>query len=308
MFQDPVKAQYTRSDAEDLILPEELADPIGDHAHTPVKGVVHRHRDRVLLKISNICADYCRYCFRKEMIGPGSEGLKNSELDAALEYIRTHEEIWEVILTGGDPLMWSAEKLSALLDALEEIAHVRVVRIHTRAVISKPSMMSAALEKALTRDTPLYIALHINHPAELSEDVRAVVRALGRTGAVLLSQSVLLNGINNDVDVLEALYREFVALKIKPYYLHHPDYAPGTSHFRLPLAEGMALMAQLQGRLSGIAVPSYMLDIPGGYGKVPVNDTYICALGDGVYSVRDMQGRTHLYPPRAAIVTGKEAA
>lgn len=294
----PLALQYERQEAEDLILPEEHPDPIGDAAHSPVKGIVHRYPDRALLKISHVCALYCRYCFRKEKIGPGSESLRPGELEKALDYIRRTPSIWEVILTGGDPLVLSPAKLSAALDALEEIAHVKIIRIHTRAPLSRPAMVTKELCRVLTRKKPLYIALHVNHAQELTRDVRACLQKLDRTGAVLLSQSVLLRGVNDDAAVLEDLFRELVALKIKPYYLHHPDMAPGTSHFRLSIAEGQDIVRQLLGRVSGLCRPAYMLDIPGGYGKIPLEPCYIKNLEKGAFLLEDYRGAHHAYPPK----------
>ena len=295
---DPVALQYERQDAEDLTLSEEDTDPIGDDVHSPVKGIVHRYPDRVLLKISNICAVYCRYCFRKEMIGPGSDGLRRDDTEKALDYIRHTPEIWEVILTGGDPLILSPEKLGRVLDALEEIEHVKIIRIHTRVPLHRPDMITQEMARVLTREKPVYIAVHVNHVQELTQDVRTALKTLDGTGAVLLSQSVLLRGVNDNAQVLEDLFRALVGLKVKPYYLHHPDMVPGTAHFRLSIAEGQEIVRQLLGRVSGLCRPAYMLDIPGGYGKIPLESCYVEDLQNGTYGVRDYKGCTHSYPPQ----------
>lgn len=274
----------------------ESNDPIGDAPHAPVKGIVHRYPDRVLLKAANVCAVYCRYCFRREMIGPDNKGLDAGELEGAISYIKQHREIWEVILTGGDPLVLSAKNLSEILRELEGIDHVHVIRIHTRIPIADPNRIKPALIEALKNLTkPCYIALHINHKDEITPDVQTVCAKLHEAGCTLLSQSVLLKDINDDADILEELLRALIGMNIKPYYLHHPDKAKGTSHFRLPLKRGMAIYQQLLGRMSGICQPSYMLDIPGGFGKIPVNHSYVEQTDKGRYIISDYNGNKHSY-------------
>ncbi len=302
---DPVAKQYIPQDQELKILPEENHDPIGDDRHSPVKGIVHRYPDRVLIKLSNVCAVYCRYCFRREMVGPGEGVLTPGELSDALDYIRANTEIWEVILTGGDPLMVSPRMLQQIMDALEDIQHVQVIRIHSRIPIAAPNKITDALCAALTRQKVVYMAVHINHANEITPEVELALSKLHKAGCVLLSQSVLLKGVNDSAETLETLFRKLITLRVKPYYLHHPDFAPGTSHFRLSIKEGQAIMRKLLGRVSGICQPHYMLDIPGGDGKVPINPCYIEALKDGTtYSIEDYKGRNHLYPPQT---TDKDA-
>ncbi len=290
-----IARQYIPSAEEAIIAPDELSDPIGDEAHSPVKGIVHRYPDRALYKITNICAVYCRYCFRKDMIGVNADHLKADDHKEALAYLQNTPQIWEVILTGGDPLVLSAKKLRATLDELENIPHIQVLRIHTRLPLSNPQAITNELCEALTRNKALYIALHINHADELTPEVITAIKKLHKTGAVLLSQSVLLKGVNDNAETLEQLFRALVALKIKPYYLHHADYAKGTSHFRTTIAEGQAIMRDLQGRISGLCQPHYMLDIPGGHGKIPLTPPYIAPLENGAYEVTDYQRQKHTY-------------
>lgn len=295
---DPVARQYVPQIQELQILPEEMPDPIGDAVHTPVRGIVHRYPDRVLLSPVSVCAVYCRYCFRREKVGKAEGVLKPDERKAALDYIRSHPEIWEVILTGGDPLVLSPRQLGEIMEALAGIAHVKVVRIHSRVPAADPARVTEALTQAMKQaGKPVYLAVHINHAQEITDEVRAALDRLHRAGINLLSQSVLLRGVNDDAAILEALFRSLVEMNVKPYYLHHPDLAPGTSHFRLPIAEGQAIMRQLQGRLSGIALPTYMLDIPGGMGKIPLTPCYIEALEEGGYMAEDYQGGRHIYAP-----------
>ncbi len=288
---DPIARQFVPAADELIVSPDELADPIGDEAHSPVKGIVHRYPDRVLLKPLHACPVYCRFCFRREQVGPGGEMLNPEELEAALAYISGNPAIWEVILTGGDPLMLSPRRLGAILDALEAIPHVATLRIHSRVPVVDPGRITPGLLAVLDRRKPLWIAVHSNHPRELTETARAACRALVRAGATLLGQTVLLRGVNDDPAVLEALFRAMVAERIKPYYLHHPDLAPGTAHFRLSIAEGRAIVRSLRGRLSGLAQPTYVLDIPGGAGKVPIGPDMLEPGG-----VRDPAGRLHVYP------------
>ena len=292
---DPVARQYLPRIEELKILPQESTDPIGDDAHSPVKGIVHRYPDRVLFKLVNVCAVYCRYCFRREKIGPGAEVLKPQDRTVGFDYIRNNKNIWEVILTGGDPLVFSARQMNEILDELEAIEHVQVIRIHSRVPIADPARITDELCAALTRKKAVYIALHVNHVNELTSPVITAIEKLLKTGSVLLSQSVLLKGVNDDADALETLFRRLTALRVKPYYIHHGDLAPGTSHFRTSLQKGQSIMKQLLGRLSGVAMPSYMLDIPGGHGKVPVNSCYVRALENGTYEIEDYQGNSHSY-------------
>lgn len=291
---DPIARQYLPSAAELVTTPEENADPIGDDAHSPVKGIVHRYPDRVLLKPVHVCAVYCRFCFRREKVGPGSEMLSADELSAALDYIRNAPHVWEVILTGGDPFVLSPRRLQHIMQVLNDIPHVQVIRFHTRVPVADPSRVTDDMVAALASDKAVYVVFHANHANELTDKVRAAAQKFIQAGIPLLSQSALLRGVNDKPEVLEALFRKLTAMKIKPYYLHHPDLAPGTSHFRLPIAEGQDLMRQLQGRISGVALPRYMLDIPGGFGKVPVEPRWIDKADDG-YTLTDFQGGTHSY-------------
>ena len=297
---DPIGLQFLPQAAELVTLPEENADPIGDHAHSPVEGVVHRYPDRVLLKMLHVCPVYCRFCFRREMVGPKGDGtLTGGRLAAALAYIASRPEIWEVILTGGDPLMLSPRRIEELMQGLAAIPHVRIVRLHSRVPAVSPERISQDLLNALGgTDKTIYLALHVNHPAELTDPARQAIRRLAEAGLCLLSQTVLLRGVNDDPDVLAALMRRFVENRVKPYYLHHPDFAPGTAHFRLSIDEGRALVKALRGRVSGLCQPTYVLDIPGGYGKTSLAEQTVCADGGGGWTITDYQGGTHTDPPK----------
>jgi len=291
---DPIARQFVPDGRELTVHPEESRDPIGDEVRSPVVGIVHRYPDRVLLKLVNACAVYCRFCFRRETVGPGQGGLSPAVLTGALDYIRARPEIWEVILTGGDPLVLSARRLKDIVARLAKIEHVKVIRVHTRMPVAAPERITAALVRALRTDKATFVVLHANHPRELTADVRAACARLVDAGIPMLSQSVLLRGINDDADTLGALLRALVECRIKPYYLHHADLAPGTAHLRTGIAEGQALMRALHGRYSGLCQPTYVLDIPGGYGKSPIGPSYLSEAGA---VVEDFHGRRHRYPP-----------
>ena len=297
---DPIARQFVPDLAELTVLPEEREDPIGDRTHLAVEGIVHRYPDRVLLKAVHICPVYCRFCFRREMVGPDGLGTLSPEaMDKAIGYIADHPEIWEVILTGGDPLVLSARRLEDMMMRLREIPHVKVLRFHTRVPVVEPERVDERLIAALKASgKTTYVALHANHPRELTETARAATGRLVDAGIVMLSQSVLLAGVNDDVDVLAELMRGFVEARVKPYYLHHPDLAPGTAHFRVPIARGQELVKALRGRVSGLCQPTYVLDIPGGYGKAPIAAPNVRD-EDGVCIVTDWRGADHVYPPPA---------
>lgn len=291
---DPIAAQFVPSGAELVTTADERADPIGDDAHSPLPGLVHRYPDRVLLKLVHACAVYCRFCFRRETVGPGGPTLLGEEaFMAALAYIAERPAIWEVIFTGGDPLVAAPRRLATLINRFRAVEHVKVLRFHTRIPIVDPERVDAALLAALSETgKAVYVAVHANHPREFTSAARAALARLADAGIALVSQSVLLKGVNDDAQTMAALMRAFVEARVKPYYLHHGDLAPGTSHFRTTIAEGQALMRALRGRLSGLAQPTYVLDIPGGNGKVPIGPDYVDEAG----TVTDPQGVVHPYP------------
>ena len=294
---DPIGRQFLPSLSELDRRPEEDADPIGDDTHSPVKGLVHRYGDRVLLKPLHTCPVYCRFCFRRESVGPdGAGSLSETELAAVFSYIAAHEEIFEVIVSGGDPFMLSPRRMAAIAEAAARITHVKVMRWHSRVPLVDPDRITAELiAAAKSFSGAVYVAVHANHPREFTPAGKAALARLADSGIVLLSQSVLLKGVNDDANVLEDLMRIFVANRVNPYYLHQGDLAPGTAHFRTTIAEGQALMRALRGKLSGIAQPTYVVDLPGGHGKVPVGPTY---LTEG--RIADPAGGWHSYPSNSS--------
>jgi lysine 2,3-aminomutase len=296
---DPIARQFIPEPAELDASTWEKADPIGDQAFSPVAGIVHRYPDRVLLKLLHICPVYCRFCFRREFVGPGSQThLAPEVLDRAFAYIAARPAIWEVILTGGDPLMLALRRLAEVMERLAAIEHVKVVRIHTRVPAVDPARITGALVSLLRScGKTVYVVLHANHPRELSAPARTACARLVDSGIPMLSQSVLLAGVNDDLATLEALMRAFVEARIKPYYLHQLDPAPGTARFAVPLQRGQALMRDLLGRVSGLCRPDYMLDLPGGFGKVPIGPSYLAQASQGDdFTIEDYLGRTHVYP------------
>ncbi len=290
---DAIARQFLPDVAELVIRPEELHDPIGDKVHSPVPGLTHRYPDRVILAATHSCEVYCRFCFRREVVG--DEGtLPDADLDAALAYIAAHPAIWEVILTGGDPLILSPRRLAALMQRLSDIPHVDIIRFHSRVPVVAPARITEALITALQVRPVVYVVVHTNHAQEISQPAVAALARLAQAGIPLLAQTVLLRGVNDCADTLETLFRTLLRNRVTPYYLHHCDLARGTGHFRTTIAAGQALMAALRGRLSGIGLPTYVLDIPGGFGKVPIGPQYLQPDGAG-YVVTDWQGGRHRY-------------
>jgi len=295
---DPLALQLVPSTDELAPLSDELADPIGDLAHQPLPGIVHRYPDRVLLLPTHACAVYCRFCFRRERVGPGAEALTADELGRALDYVAADPRIWEVILSGGDPLVLSPRRLAEIVQRLERIPHVQVIRIHTRVPTLDPGRVTDELVAALSARKAVWVVLHVNHARELELGAREACARLLRAGIPLLAQTVLLAGVNDAPAALEALFRALVAMRVKPYYLHHLDRAPGTARFRTSLGAGQELMRGLRGRVSGLCQPTYVLDLPGGAGKVPVGPSYLGECVDGARELRDSQGKTHLWLER----------
>lgn len=294
---DPIARQFVPSVAELTTLPEERSDPIGDMTHSPVRGIVHRYPDRVLLTPLLVCPVYCRFCFRRARVGDADGTLSEAEIDAALAYVAERPELREVIVTGGDPLMLPPQRIAALVERVAAIPHIECMRFHSRVPVADPDRVTMALATALRppkgEDMAVWLAVHVNHPRELSAATRAALALLADAGLPLLSQTVLLKGVNDSVETLETLMRALVRNRVRPYYLHHPDLAPGTSHFRPSIAEGQALMRALRGRLSGVAQPTYVLDIPGGAGKVPIGPGY---WDEEAAEVTDPNNGKHGYP------------
>lgn len=280
--------------------PDESKDPIGDKIHEKVKGLVHRYPDRCLLMPIQSCPVHCRFCFRRETVGQKNPALTREELQIAYDYIASDSGIWEVILTGGDPLILKPKKIAEILGALASIPHVEVIRIHSRVPVIDPGRITKEMIQALKINKAVYIAVHANHTAEFTESAKLSIANLVDAGIPLLGQTVLLKGVNDSPAVMGELMRTFVKNRIKPYYLHHVDLAEGISHFRTTIAEGRALMKSMRGNYSGLCQPTYVLDIPGGHGKVPISSyPYFTSVESDddkeLYCVEDYQGKVHHY-------------
>lgn len=289
-----IAKQFLPTEEELVSKSSELHDPIGDHTYSPIKGIIHRYPDRCLLHPVKVCAVYCRFCFRRETVGKQNTSLSASELEKCYEYIRKHSEIWEVILSGGDPLVLSPVKLQKIINKLDQIEHVAIIRLHTRVPIVDSRRVNTELLEVLKQRKPIYMALHMNHPDEFTEPAIEAISKLADAGVVLIGQTVLLHGINDTAETLGKLFRKMVRHRIKPYYLHHLDRAEGTSHFRTSIEAGQKIMAELRGRYSGLCLPEYVLDIPGGAGKSPIGPCYL-SKKSSVYEVTNYQGKQFTY-------------
>ncbi|MBA2654565.1 MAG: lysine-2,3-aminomutase-like protein [Gammaproteobacteria bacterium] len=289
-----IAKQFIPQVEELQINPQELVDPIGDNKYEKVKGVIHRYPDRCLLKVVSVCPVNCRFCFRREMMGAVQKSLTQAELGLAYDYIRSQPQLWEVILTGGDPLILKPSSIAKIFASLDSISHLDVVRIHTRVPVVDPARINSKLIEALKISKAVYVILHANHPAEFTPNSIAACARLVDAGIPMLSQTVLLKGVNDDEKTLASLMKTFVRHRIKPYYLHHLDLAKGTGHFRVSIARGQALVKSLQGTISGLCQPNYMLEIPGGAGKMPIGPSYIKREGDK-WVVEDYLEQLHDY-------------
>ena len=294
---DPIVKQFIADEIEENVAEYEITDPIGDDVYLKTKGLIHRYPDRALLMPRQDCLVTCRFCFRKWKLADEKSELSREEIDSAIEYIKNHAELWEIILTGGEPLVTSKEKLKYLLSQLNDITHLKILRIHTRLPIVAPELIDKDLLDAIKTKKTEYIVIHCNHAKELTEDVCAGLSMFADAGIPLLCQTALLKGVNDSPETLEALLRKLVENRVKPYYLHHCDLVEGAQHFRTTFEEGREILKKLRGNISGICWPTYVLDIPGGFGKVPLGSDYV-EYRDGETYVTDYRGNQHLYPPK----------
>ena len=295
---DPMGRQVVPHPDELLTAANEASDPTGDARFSPVAGVVRRYPDRVLLKPLLACPVYCRFCFRRAHVGPDGGILGEAELEAALDWIAAEPALREVILTGGDPLILSPRRLARIVDRISAMAQIETIRVHTRVPVACPERVDERLVAALATDKGMRVMLHANAAAEITADARTAVRRLLAAGIPVLSQSVLLAGVNDTTERLEALLRALIAARVAPASLHQLDRAPGTARFHVPIARGRALLASLRGRVPGDAIPRYVLDIEGGHGKVTIGPDYL-DLASG--TVRDPWGQVHSLAARDAL-------
>lgn len=274
----------------------EMPDPCGEESDSPVPGLVHRYPDRVLFLVTDRCASYCRYCTRSRLVSNAAGYDFHPQFDRQIDYIRRHSEVRDVLLSGGDPLLLSDDKLESLLGQLRDIPHVEFLRIGTRIPIFLPQRITPALGNLLKRFHPLFISIHTNHPRELTTEARAALGLLADSGVPLGNQSVLLRHINDDVTVMRALVHKLLICRVKPYYLYQCDLIAGSAHLRTSVRRGLQIMQSLRGFTSGYAIPQYVIDAPGGGGKVPVNPEYMLSHNADRVVFRNFEGRIFEYP------------
>ena len=295
----PVRRQVVPRIEETEPASWELADPCGEDSHSPVPGLVHRYPDRVLFLVTDRCASYCRYCTRSRLVSNASGYDFHPEFDKQIAYIAAHPEIRDVLLSGGDPLLLSDEKLENLLGRLRAIPHLEFLRIGTRIPIFLPQRITPALCAMLKQFHPLFISVHTNHPRELTTEVRTALGRLADAGIPLGNQSVLLKHVNDDPEVMKALVQKLLMCRVRPYYIYQCDLITGSAHLRASVSKGLEIMEKLRGHTTGYAVPTYVIDAPGGGGKVPVNPEYVLCRNAGRVLIRNFEGKVFEYPETA---------
>jgi lysine 2,3-aminomutase len=292
----PIRRQVIPRIEEGWNAPEELADPCGEDSHMPVPGLVHRYPDRVLFLVTDRCASYCRYCTRSRVVSGVGEQHLETQWEAAFRYLEKTTEVRDVLLSGGDPLLFSDERLDRILGRLRAIPHIQFVRIGTRIPIFLPQRITPELCEMLRKHHPLFISIHSNHPRELTSEVRDALGRLADAGIPLGNQSVLLRGVNDSVEIQKALVHKLLMCRVRPYYLYQCDLINGSSHLRTPVSEGVEIIEGLRGHTTGYAIPQFVIDGPGGGGKIPVNPNYIVETGPGRVTLRNFEGRIFDYP------------
>lgn len=292
----PIRRQVIPREEEGITAPEEMADPCGEDAHMPVPGLVHRYPDRVLFLVTDRCASYCRYCTRSRVVSGVGEQSLHTEFDEAFRYLEQHSEVRDVLFSGGDPLLFSDEKLEYFLHRVRSIPHIEFLRIGSRVPIFLPQRITDEFCRMLRKYHPLWISIHANHPRELTAEVREALARLSDSGVPLGNQSVLLSGVNDSVPVMNALVRKLLQCRVRPYYLYQCDLIQGSSHLRAPVSKGIEIIEGLRGHTSGYAVPQFVIDAPGGGGKVPINPDYVLHRDHEKVVVRNYEGRIFEYP------------
>ncbi|MFO0596754.1 MAG: KamA family radical SAM protein [Myxococcaceae bacterium] len=292
----PVRMQAIPVAAEARVRPGELADPLGEDPHRPVEAIVHKYPDRVLLLATDTCSVYCRHCTRRRITKGGVAELTKSQLELGLDYIRSHPQVRDVLVTGGDPLILADERLDAVLSGLRAIPHVEIIRIGTRAPVTLPMRVTDALAKVLRKHAPLYVVTHFNHPRELTKEARAACERLVDAGVPVENQAVLMRRLNSDARIIRELNHECLKVRVRPYYLHQMDVAEGCEHLRTPIAAGIEILEKLRGWTSGLAVPHLAVDLPGGGGKVTLQPNYVVEQRAHETVLRNYRGQSYTYP------------
>lgn len=275
--------------------PGELLDPCGEDESMPVPGLVHRYPDRVLFLVTDRCAAYCRYCTRSRVVSGVGEQHLETDFARAINYLKEHTEIRDVLLSGGDPLLLSDQKLQTILKAIRDIPHIEFIRIGSRIPIFLPQRITPALVAMLKEFHPLWMSVHTNHPKELTTEVQAALGRLADAGIPLGNQAVLLKGINDDPEILKTLFQKLLRCRVRPYYLYQCDLIQGSAHFRVPIQRGLEIMEQIRGHTTGYAVPQYVVDGPGGGGKIPLNPDYVVAKEPDRWILKNYKGELFEY-------------
>ncbi|MEM6915124.1 MAG: KamA family radical SAM protein [Verrucomicrobiota bacterium] len=295
----PIRRQVIPRVEETQISPHEMADPCGEDSAMPVPGLVHRYPDRVLFLVTDRCASYCRYCTRSRVVSGAGEQTLRTDREAAFQYLEEHTEIRDVLLSGGDPLLLSDKALERILERLRSIKHIEFLRIGSRIPLFMPQRITPQLCEMLQRFHPLFISIHANHPRELTLEVKEGLERLANHGVPLGNQSVFLRGVNDDVETMRSLLHKLLMCRVRPYYLYQLDLIQGSSHLQAPVSKGIEIIEGLRGHTTGYAIPQFVIDAPGGGGKVPVNPDYVLQRNDERVVVRNFEGRTFEYPEPA---------
>lgn len=293
---DPVRRQCVPSIEETMYCPDDLADPLDEEGDSPVPHIVHRYPDRVLFLVTYQCSVYCRHCTRRRAVGEEDRIINGRELKDALAYISAHTEIRDVLISGGDPLVMSTERLEHIIASLRAIPHVDIIRIGTRVPVVMPMRITEELTGMLKKYHPIWINTHFNHPNEITPDAERACAMIVDSGIPLGNQSVLLKGINDNADTMKELLLKLVHMRVRPYYLYQCDLSKGISHFRTKVDTGIDIIHKLTGNISGYAVPKYVIDAPGGGGKVPIGFNYVISKDDSEVVMENFQGKTYKYP------------
>ena len=291
----PIRRQAIPTMAEFHLSPADLFDPCAEDENSPVHGLVHRYPDRVLLLVTDKCAVYCRYCTRRRMVGSSEKCITPQELDEAVAYIQATKKVRDVLISGGDPLLFEDDHLESIIAKVRKVPHVEIIRIGTRAPVTIPQRITPSLTAMLKKYHPLWISIHFSHPKEITKETRRACAMLAEAGIPLGSQTVLLRGINDRPVVMKRLMHELLKIRVRPYYIYQCDLAMGTEHFRTPIAVGINIIEKLRGHTTGYAVPSFVIDAPGGGGKIPVGPTYMISQDKGKMVLRNYQGKVFEY-------------
>jgi len=297
----PLRMQSIPSIREFKVSVGEMRDPCGEEKDMVVPGLVHRYPDRVLLLLTDACAVYCRHCTRRRLVGTKETVLTNAELQRIYDYIDGHKNVRDVLISGGDPFLVTDGKLESVLRNLRSIRHVEILRIGTRLPVTLPQRFTPELLDMLKKYHPLYISIHFNHPKEISEETRVVCNKLADSGIPLGSQTVLLRGINDSPETMKQLFQELLKIRVRPYYLYQCDPAIGTEHFRTTVQCGLKIISSLRGFTTGYAVPTYVIDAPGGGGKIPITPDYVVSYSKRGVILRNYEGKIYVYPLKASV-------